>query len=76
MVCQFCKSEQEPIFCTVNADGVADVDPEDQDEDLSGSGIDVDTCFQLWLHVCRDCRKIIDGGIEDEGVLRDFLKRP
>ena len=65
MVCEKCKSEKEPILCTVGADHYAAVDQEDIDKELAGDCIAVDTSISIWLHVCRDCRQILCAGIED-----------
>jgi len=53
----------------VNIDDYAEVESEDRDREIAGTLISVDTGIQIWLHLCRDCREIVDSGIESPGVL-------
>lgn len=68
MTCPKCGSVKPYVLCTLSADNYADVDSEDPEYE-ERSEMMVDTAISIWLHVCRDCKEILDGGIEDWGVL-------
>ena len=68
-ICEKCGSTKEPILCTSDLSGYADVDIEDKDFDAL-SEIIVDTCFQVWMHICRDCHALLDSGVENWGEIK------